>query len=192
MDKRKGDKLTLDEVENMIEEGVLSLDEESECSENKDFDPIASNLLLSSESSKESTNDSSDEDNEPHTKTTNRTSRNGTYWRSDAPPPSRTPRHNIMHKQPGPKRTLITNSPFSAFELFLSEEIVEEVCKCTNLEGRRVATVKESGGTMYPRKNFSLILGLYFLLALKSSGKYQRTICLVIISQTPCTRQPCL
>ena len=30
MAKRKGDKLTLDEVEDMIEEGVLSVDEESE------------------------------------------------------------------------------------------------------------------------------------------------------------------
>ena len=79
MDKRKGDKLSLDEVENMIEEGVLSLDEESECSENEDFETIASNLLLSSESSKESTNDSSDEDNVPQTKTANRTSRNDTY-----------------------------------------------------------------------------------------------------------------
>ena len=37
MAKRKGDKLTLDEVEDMIEEGVLSVDEESECSEDEDF-----------------------------------------------------------------------------------------------------------------------------------------------------------
>ena len=94
MDKRKGDKLTLDEVENMIEKDILSLDEESECSEDEDFEPIASNLLLSSESSKESSDGSSDEDNEPHTKNANRTDRNGTYWRSDAPSPSRTPRHN--------------------------------------------------------------------------------------------------
>ena len=47
-----------------------------------------------------------------------------------------------MHEQPGPKRTVITNSQFSALELFLLEEIVEEVCKCTNLEGRRVANSK--------------------------------------------------
>ena len=53
MDKRKVDRLTLDEVENRIEEGVLSLDKESECSEDEDFEPIASNLLLLSESSKE-------------------------------------------------------------------------------------------------------------------------------------------
>ena len=145
MAKRKGDKLTLDEVENMTKEGVLSLDKESECSEDEDFEPIACNLPSSSECSKESSDDSSDEDNEPHSKTANRIGCNGTYWRSDTPPPSRIPRHNIMHQQPGPKRTVITNSPFSAFELFLSEEIVEEVCKSTNLEGRRVIISKRKG-----------------------------------------------
>ena len=119
MGKRKDDKLTLDEEENMMEEGVLRLDEESECSVDEDIEPIASNLPSSSKSSKESSDDSSDEDNEPHTKTANRTGRNGTYWRSDTSPPSRTPRHNIMHEQPGPKRTVITTSPFSAFKLFL-------------------------------------------------------------------------
>ena len=100
--KRKGDKLTLDKVENIIEESVLSPDEKLECSEDEDFEPIASNLSSSSESSEESIDDSSDEDNEPHTETSNRTGRNGTYWRSDTPPPSRIPRHNTMHEQPGP------------------------------------------------------------------------------------------
>ena len=53
MAKRKGDKLTLDEVEDMIEEGVLSVDEESECSEDEDFEPVSSNLPSSSESSEQ-------------------------------------------------------------------------------------------------------------------------------------------
>ena len=35
---------------------------------------------------------------------------------------------------------MIANSPSNALELFLSEEILDEVCKCTNLEGRRVAS----------------------------------------------------
>ena len=104
----------------MTEEGVLSLDKEAECSEDEGFEPIATNLPSSSESSKESSDDSSDEDNEPHTKTANRTDCNGTYWRSDTPPPSRTRKHNFMHEQSSLKRTVITNSPFSAFELFLS------------------------------------------------------------------------
>ena len=76
MAKRKGNKLTLDEVENMIEVGVLSLDEKSEYSEDEDFEPNASNLPSSSKSSKESSDDSSDKDNELHTKTANRTGRN--------------------------------------------------------------------------------------------------------------------
>ena len=53
----------------MIEESVLSLDEESECSEDEDFEPIPNNLPSSSESSEESSDDSSDADNEPHTDT---------------------------------------------------------------------------------------------------------------------------
>ena len=163
MAKRKGDKLTLDEVEDMIEEGVLSVDEESECSEDEDFEPVSSNLPSSSESSEESSDDSSDEDNEPHTEIANRTGRNGTYWRSDTPPPSRTPRHNIMHEQPGPKRTVIANSPSNALELFLSEEILDEVCKCTNLEGRRVASSRSKRWNNVSKEELLAYFGLVLL-----------------------------
>ena len=69
---------------------------------------------------------------------------------------------NIMHEKPGPKRKVITNSPLSAFELFLSEEIVEEVCKCTNLEGRRVATSRRKRWSKVSQKEvlayFRLVL----------------------------------
>ena len=160
---RKGDKLTLDEVENMIEVGVLSLDEKSECSEDEDFEPNASNLPSSSKSSKESSDDSSDKDNEPHTKTANRTGRNGTYRRSDTPTPKRTPRHNIMHEQPRPKRTVITNSPFSAFELFLSQEIVEKMCRYTNLEGRGVATSRRKRWNNVSKEKVLAYFGLVLL-----------------------------
>ena len=163
MAKRKDDKLTLDDVENMIEENDLSLDEESECSEDENFDPIVINVPLSSESSKESSDDSSDEVNEPHTKTADRIGRNGTCWRSDTPPSSRTPKHNIMHEQPGPKKTVITNSPFSAFELILSEKIVEEVCKCTNLEGTRVATRRRKRRNNLSKEELLAYFGLVLL-----------------------------
>ena len=96
MAKRKDDKLALAKVENMIEESVLSLGEESKCSEDKDFKPIASNLPSLSESSEESSDDNFDEDNELHTETANRTGRNGTYWRSDTPPPSKTPNDTAL------------------------------------------------------------------------------------------------
>ena len=45
MATRKTDYLTLDEVEDTIDQGVLSLDEDSECSKDKDFEPTADNLL---------------------------------------------------------------------------------------------------------------------------------------------------
>ena len=191
MVKRKGDKLTVDEVENMIEEGVLSLDEKSECSENEDFEQIASNLPSSSESSKESSNNSSDENNELHPKTANRNGRNGTYWRSDTPSPSRTPRHNIMHKQPGAKQTMITNFPFSAFELFLSEGIVEEVCKCTNLEGRRVATSRRKRWNNVSKEELLAYFGLVLLAGSEKQWDVSTRDWFGKISQTLPTRQPC-
>ena len=159
MAKRKDDKLTLDEVEDMIEEGVLSVDEESECSEDEDFEPVSSNLPSSSESSEESSDDSSDEDNELHTEIANRTGRNGTYWRSDTPPP----RHNLMHEQPGPKRTVIANSPSNALELFLSEEILDEVCKCTNLEERRVESSRRKRWNNVFKEELLAYFGLVLL-----------------------------
>ena len=163
MAKRKGDKLTLDEVEDMIEEGVLSVDEESECSEDEDFEPVSSNLPSSSESSEESSDNSFDEDNEPHAEIANQTGRNGTYWRSDTPTPSRTPKHNITHEQPDPKRTVIANSPSNALELFLSEEILEEVFKCTNLEGKRVASSRSKRWNNVSKEKLLAYFGLVLL-----------------------------
>ena len=144
----------------------------SECLVDEDFKPIASNLPSSSESSEESSYDSFDEDNEPHIDTADRTGHNGTYWRSDTPPASRTPRHNIMHEQPGPKRTVITKSPFSALKLFLSEEIVEEMCNCKNLVGRRVATSRRN------RWNKEELLA-YFRLALVAGSEKQWDVSVV-------------
>ena len=109
MAQRKSDKLTLDEVENMIKEGVLSR-------------LLATYLRRWRVQRNQSSESSSDEDSEPQTKTANQTGRNGTYWRSDTPLPSGTRRHNILHEQPCPKRAVITSSSFSAFELFLSED----------------------------------------------------------------------
>ena len=139
----------------------MTPDEESECSEDEDFEPIASNLPSSSESSEESSNESSDEDNESHTETANWTGCNDTYWKSDTPLPSRTPRHNIMHEQPSPKQTVIT--PFNAFKLFLLEEIVKEVCKCTNLEGRKVATSRKKAGNNVSKKELLAYFGFVVL-----------------------------
>ena len=68
-----------------------------------------------------------------------------------------------MHEQPGPKRTVITNSPFSEFELFLSEEIVEEMCKCTNLRRRRVANSRRKRWNNVSKEELLAYFGLVLL-----------------------------
>ena len=68
-----------------------------------------------------------------------------------------------MNEQPGPKRTVITTSPFSELELFLTEEIVEEVCKCTNLEGKRLATIKRKRWNNVSKEEFLAYFGLVLL-----------------------------
>ena len=125
-------------------------------------------------------------------KTANRTGRNSTYWRSDTPPPSRTPRHNIMHEQPGPKRTVITNSPFSALELFLSKEIVKELCKCTNLEERRMATSRRKRWNNVSKEELLTYFGLVLLSGSEKQWDVSTRDWFGKISQTLCTRQPCL
>ena len=68
-----------------------------------------------------------------------------------------------MHEWPGPKWTVITNSPFSALELILSEEIMEEVCKCTNLERRRVATSRRKRWNNVSKEELLAYFGLVLL-----------------------------
>ena len=57
MAKRKVGNVKLDKVEDMIEEGVLSVDEESKCSEDEDYEPVSSNLPSSFENSEKSSDE---------------------------------------------------------------------------------------------------------------------------------------
>ena len=75
-----------------------------------------------------------------------------------------------MHESPGLKWTVITNSPFSALELFLSEEIMEEVCKFTNLEGRRVATSRRKRWNSVSKEELLAYFGLVLLAGSEKQG----------------------
>ena len=57
---------------------------------------------------------------------------------------------------------MVTNSPTSAVELFLSKEIVEEVCKCT--KERRVATSTGKQGKNVSKKELVAYFGLVLLV----------------------------
>ena len=220
MSKRKSDGSYLREIEDEVDEGVLDQDEESDCSEDEDFETMTSSDaptlsvrlegLASTASSSESefsegnlssasgnsdddseeprgatkrtghngtywsenpppsrtlssASENSDDDSEEPWGATNRVGRNGTYWSENPPPPSRTQRHNILRQNAGTKSGVQTYSPRDAFKLFLTEEIIEEVCRCTNLEGKRVATSKRKKWKTLSKEEVSAYLGLVIL-----------------------------
>ena len=92
--------LTLHQVEDTSNQGILSPDKDSACSEDDDFEPIANNLPSSSEGSEKSSDEVSDEDNERYRETANRTDHDGTYWNVDPPSPRRTTRYIILRERP--------------------------------------------------------------------------------------------
>lgn len=70
-------------------------------------------------------------------------SRKGSYWSELSPSQGRTPSRNILRSQSGPAPGLTTTvSPKDAWELFITDNIIQEVITCTNLEGWRGATAR--------------------------------------------------
>ena len=68
-----------------------------------------------------------------------RSGKNGTYWSSTTSPQGRLRSHNVI---PSRLSTLLSSkvyTPKSAFELFISDNIVEEIFLCTNLQGWRAS-----------------------------------------------------
>ena len=67
--------------------------------------------------------------------------RNGVVWNRQPIPRNnrRFPAHNVIHQQPGPTRAALQscgNSPDDALRIFLTDEIVNTIVECTNVEGR--------------------------------------------------------
>ena len=134
-------------------EAVMQLDSGSEISDDGDSDYCPGgisnpprNQTLPSEQDQSDTEDSSCEFSEEESDvqiTSNRMSRKGSYWSELPPTQGKTSSHNILRNQSwfAPRFT-ITISPKDAWELFITDNIIQEVLKCTNLEGRRVATAK--------------------------------------------------
>ena len=103
---------------------------------------VSSNPALLDEEDIDDIGDSSDEASEEETQTqSNRLSKKGSYWNENPLTPSRTRSHNILRLRscPGPTPGSRAVSPKDAWDMFISNNIIEEVIKCTNLEGRRAA-----------------------------------------------------
>ena len=131
-------------------EAVTGLDSESEISDDEDPDycpggsgshPPGNPTEQDQSDSEDSSSVSSEE--EIVQIMPNRMSRKGSYWSELPPPQGRTQSPNILRSRPGPAQGLSTTvSPKDAWELFITDDITQEVMKCTNLEGRRVATAR--------------------------------------------------
>ena len=66
--------------------------------------------------------------------------KDGTVWSSFSSPQGRFSSHNIINTRLHRVRASNIYTPKDASQIFFSENIVEEIMLCTNLQGRRVAT----------------------------------------------------
>ena len=69
-----------------------------------------------------------------------RTGKDGSVWSSSSSPQGRFRSHNIIHTRLHRVSKSEIYTPKDAFQVFFSDDIIEEILLCTNLQGRRVAT----------------------------------------------------
>ncbi|XP_061756675.1 uncharacterized protein LOC133552992 isoform X1 [Nerophis ophidion] len=162
---------TVEMVLQMLDDGeaVMGLDSESEISDDEDPDycpggsgsrPPGNPTEQDQSDSEDSSSVSSEEENIM----SNRMSRKGSYWSELPPSQGRTQSHNIIRSRSGPAEGLSTTvSPKDAWELFITDDILQEVMKCTNLEGRRVATARRKEWTNVTKDEFMAFIGLTLL-----------------------------
>lgn len=172
-------RLTAEMVVEMLHEGPdeedeegIGPDSESEISGDDD-DPVyvpqgqagvVGVSFLNEEDSSDDIEDSSDESSEVETQTqSNRLSKNGSCWNENPPTHSRTRSHNILRSCPGPIPGSAAVSPKDARDMFISDNIIEKVLKCTNLEGRRAPAAKRKEWRSINKEEFMAFIGLTLL-----------------------------
>ena len=69
-----------------------------------------------------------------------RTGKDGTVWSSFSAPQGKIRSHNIINTRLHGVRASDIYTPKDAFQIFFSENIIEEIMLCTNLQRRRVPT----------------------------------------------------
>uniref|UniRef100_UPI00358F4BCF piggyBac transposable element-derived protein 4-like n=1 Tax=Myxine glutinosa TaxID=7769 RepID=UPI00358F4BCF len=172
--------LSAEQVLELLEaEEIPDTAEESECSEpdsDPDNQPGADTMCPSLQdpqttSASEvaqlpeyySSDDETEEDSRDNTKGNIRTSRNGMYWSKNPPPQRKTLISNIMKKQPGPAPGNYAMSPKDAWDLFVTGDILEEICMCSNLEGQRTSAIHNKVFHDISKKELLAFLGLSLL-----------------------------
>ncbi|XP_062251398.1 uncharacterized protein LOC133960645 [Platichthys flesus] len=174
---------TAEMVRQMLDDGeaVMLLDSESDISDDEDQDycpggsgsrPPGNPTEQDKSDPEESSSVSSEEESVQIM--SNRMSWKGCYWSELPPTQGRTQSHNILRSRSGPAQGLSTTvSPKDAWELFISDDIIQEVMKCTNLEGRRVATGSEKNWDVSVRELFWSPLHNPMYKATMSVGRFE-------------------
>ncbi|XP_056869731.1 piggyBac transposable element-derived protein 4-like [Takifugu flavidus] len=167
-------RFTAEMVVEMLQKGLededgIGPDSESEISYT-DNDPayvpqgqavVMGESLLNEEDSSDDQEGSSDESSEEEIQT--QSDRFRSYWNENPPTHGRTKSHNILRSCPGPTPGSVAVSPKDAWDKFISDNIIEEVLECTNLEGRRAAAVKGKRWKSIDKEEFLALIGLTLL-----------------------------
>uniref|UniRef100_UPI00358EDC05 piggyBac transposable element-derived protein 4-like n=1 Tax=Myxine glutinosa TaxID=7769 RepID=UPI00358EDC05 len=174
-------------------EDILDIDEESECSEpdNLSYDLDADTVrlppqnlsttstsedwmledweLLECCTSEDSHSDCSEKEPGDNAQGNIRTGCNGTCWSENPPTEKETPSRNVLREQSGPANGITTRSPKDAWDLFVSDNMLEEICKCSNFEGRRTATLKKKVWKNISKNELVAFFGICLLAGYEKS-----------------------
>lgn len=89
--------------------------------------------------------------------------KDGTVWSNQPPAKSQTRAHNVMKVPPGPSKGVSTATPKSAFELFITDLILDEILMCTNREGNRIALAKNKVWRKVDKDELLAYMGILLL-----------------------------
>lgn len=146
------------------------MDEESECSEDDDSDYVPQGVQQNGAPAiaSEDSDETSEEEGELPQQD-NRRSKNGRYWSELPPVQGRAQCHNIFRSCPGIAPGPAITSPKDAFCLFITDNIIDEILMCTNLEGRRTAAAKGKTWKDVTRQELMAFFGLTLLAGSEKS-----------------------
>lgn len=111
-----------------------------------------------------SSEESCDEESED---LSSRWSKGDSYW-SRYPPHSDTRTSQQSCQGPALESLLVT--PKDAWELFISENIIDEILQCTNLGGQRAASAKGKVWQKVTKEELNAFIGLSLLIGLERNG----------------------
>ncbi|CAM4726448.1 unnamed protein product [Leuciscus chuanchicus] len=111
-----------------------------------------------------SSEESCDEESEDRL---SRWSKGDSYW-SKYPPQSDT--RTFSQSCQGPAQGSLLVTPKDAWELFISENIIDEILQCTNLGGQKAASTKDKVWQKVTKEELNAFIGLSLLIGLERNG----------------------